>query len=450
MKRTYRYLNFGYVFLILFLFAWSIPWMYIWFTQPIVQGHANGVPIYAPPVTRLVGLIGIPLLYGAIRLFGMVAFERIAIQDGEVVWTDWKGIERVRSPLAHVIKLSTPSAKPASEENAVTVTVDTVDGSFKFMSSIKGFLDLVNILEDAAKKNQLDITRTKPALLPYGQAVYSYRASGIAGLCIFMFVWSLFWTVGWLSSDMPFGIWLVAIPVFAIGVWTLLIMVNERVKLEGGDLVYVGCFGQTKLRCPLSEVKSVTNTQTMWGSGRGNSTQTYTIYKVHTLRGDFRFSEMLKNAADLRDRLVALSESNSPSKAELVPKVYSGWNPSTYGQLAVGLFLIVVGIYLLLGTLVQPELRPVIGSMEIAVGLAWSLFGLWSANRQIEFTQSEVIARDGFGRETLRSPLSEISLVDDAQIITRSGRVALPRIFQDRGEIARVLEAYVPTTRELI
>ena len=451
MERTYRYLSFGYILGSLFLSVFSIMWMYLSFTQPLVERHVNGVPIYAPWTSHLIGLIGIPIFLLAIRLVGMTAFEKIVVSNGEVVWTDWKGIERLRSPLSHIIRVSTPSAKPASPNYTVMITVETVEGSFKFMSSLNGYIDLLDTLQDAAQKNNLDTLEKQPAVLREQRMVYKYRGSGIYFYCGFMFAWSIFWTVGYFNSTMPFGIWVLAFPILLFAVWMLLIILKERVTLEGGDLTYTDCFGQTRLKCPLSEVRSVSSTQSMWGSGggRSGSTRTITIYKVHTLRGDFRFSEFLDNAADLRDRLIALAKTTQPTKAELVPKVYSGWNASNVGGVAVGLFLIVVGVYLLLSDLIPVQMRPMTGGLEIIFGLAFSTYSFWSSNRQIELTNDEIIARDGFGRETLRSPLSQITLVDDAQIITQNGRVDIPRSFQDRGEIARVLEAYAKPETEL-
>ena len=451
--RTYRYRSFGHVFAGLFLLVWSVPWMYFSFTnrQPVRVDQADGGTGFGPAwITYIIGLIGIPIFYGGIRLLGIAFFERILVADGYVTWFDWKGVERVRSPLSQVVRVSTPDGFGTGGRKEQNIDVKTLEGSFAFMPIMRNSDELIATLQQAAASNNLDDTRSNP--IPAAAIVtYNYRSSGIFVLFIFMAIWTAGWSGFWLSGAMPGPIALFAIPTGIIAVWTLLIIVNERVILEHGTLIYRDCFGRRRLVCPLSEIRSVSKSQTAWGSGGGDGgeSRTMTIYKIHTSVGSFRFSEMLKNAADLRDRLTALAESNPRTIKRSTEQTYTGWNPSSYGQLAVGLILLIVGVGMMVGGFLPGNIGVTIGPMQIAFGILWCLAIFWAANQKIELTSSEIIVQDAFGKEKLRASLADITHVDDSEIKTPNGVATIPRIFQDRQEITRQLTPHLKSN-ELI
>lgn len=167
--------------------------------------------------------------------------------------------------------------------------------------------------------------------------VYDYRRPGTWFLTAFFLLFGTAWTTGWTyfglnASPIPvisgrngngevighFPAWanfvvaLIGIPIFIAGCSIALRASQEKVVIENGDLTYIDGQGREKIRCALTDVKTIClKVETVRRTGKSinlddpnhRSPATLRTYHVITTQGEFDFFESIRQGRELFDLL---------------------------------------------------------------------------------------------------------------------------------------------------
>jgi hypothetical protein len=173
--------------------------------------------------------------------------------------------------------------------------------------------------------------------------VFDYKRPGVWIASSFFLFWGTVWTVGWTSfglnaSPIPvtsgsnatgevighappwanFLVALIGVPIFIIGCSIALRAAQEKIIAEDGNLTYIDGQGKEKIRCSLSDVKSISlEIETLPRTGRSlvvgdqrlsRSPQQWRTYKVVTTEGEFKFYESIRDGRELFDLLKSAAQ----------------------------------------------------------------------------------------------------------------------------------------------
>ncbi len=166
------------------------------------------------------------------------------------------------------------------------------------------------------------------------RTVFDYKRPAAWILSVVFLIWGTAWTSIWTyfglnASPIPviagsngsgeilgyapawvnFALALIGIPLFIMGCSIALRSAQEKIVIENCNLTYIDGQGQEKIRCALSDVKSISlevvtqrrdrGTLVVGDPRRSRSPQQWRTYHVVTTEGEFKFYESIKNGREL-------------------------------------------------------------------------------------------------------------------------------------------------------
>lgn len=270
----------------------------------------GGIPINGQPATRLqdalfgavFGVAGLGVWAWATRLWLTWRNERIEISESQVVWSDWRGRERLRCARDPSRGVSVARPNPRGAKYIAKFPA----GQLEFSNMLGDFVLLKLILELPATDSDPaagypSIKLPKPKFVPQTQT-FSYR---FGALYIFSFVWialiltfAIAFAIGGFAPrpgapvDAGFAaLFLGVLALFLlIGVWMQLTGWNERIDLGPSGIEWTDFRGQSKVRASIDDILDVDE------ASNGNASW----LKITTAQGVVQASSNLRGYSELR------------------------------------------------------------------------------------------------------------------------------------------------------
>lgn len=306
-----------------------------------------------------------------------------------------------------------------------------------------------------------------------GTRHYDYRQSSFLFACAFLWVWSIGFFLGGLSTlrerkievngqmvtgdaaiPYSFIFLLVPIPVSLIGVGIFLKWKNESIDLDRYEIRWIDMLGRERGKASVSEVTGL-------GTGVLPSQKRILLRSGEPIP----YSQSIRLPDDLERRIQQIAKGGDMSLPTDQPRFITGFVASeqvyryrSTTQLLAGVIPILMVLVFLILTEGAQFAQPMGGATLAGLGilslflLIGSFFFLSFANEKVVLTPNELVKIDRFGRERMRVPLGDVTSVSERSnsdgpstttIVTRSGDLTINSNLSGYRELRDELERLV-------
>lgn len=240
------------------LFCWNNP-----------EARVNDMPGTSPEARTILSgaiAVGLVVLAGAAALIVTSKNSRIEVGNGEIVWFDWLGREKVRG----VVR----GAKLQKGENPSDNNIQLITNG--------GIINAYDALDDLGRLNALlrrengEVDAPRATSYIPSERTFSYRWT-------YLHFFSLVWCIG-AGIYMPL-LALVGLPFLGIGVWLQLTGWRERISLGPDGITWIDFLGRTRVQARLDQIREVI---------RSKDDEGYSSLRVVTDEGTVQAASYLK------------------------------------------------------------------------------------------------------------------------------------------------------------